>query len=239
MFNFKKLLSIFFPMRCPFCNEVISSNEKVCKNCAKKIKPKTIKNVLTTRSGKNFICVSPFDYIEPIRSAIHEYKFHGAKGFAITFGKYIVDILTENFDLSKIDLITSVPLHKIRKRERGFNQSEIFAREVSELTGIKYVEALKKVKKNKIQHELNLSERTENVKNVYLLEGGVELRGKVVIICDDILTTGNTMAECANVIFEAGAKEVIGVTIANVAGKSKKSTKNCDFYNYIMINKQS
>lgn len=221
MFDFKKILSIFFPQRCPFCNEVISSDAVVCEACEKKINLKAIKNTLTTRGGKNFICVAPFAYVEPIRSAIHEYKFHGVKSFAVPFGRYITDVLAENFDVTKIDLITSVPLHKARKRERGFNQSELFATEIARLTGIKYVEVLKKVKKNRIQHELNLAERSENVKNVYAAVDGVDLQGKTVIICDDILTTGNTMAECANVLFSAGANRIIGATIASVESKMK------------------
>ena len=77
------------------------------------------------------------------------------------------------------------------------------------------------MKNNKIQHELNLSERTQNVKNVYAAANEADLRGKTVIICDDILTTGNTMAECANVLFLAGARQIIGATIANVESRTK------------------
>ncbi len=229
MLNLKKFLSIFFPQRCPFCKEVISFDKVVCETCEKKINPRIIKNTLTTRGGRDFICISPFAYIEPIRSAIHEYKFHGVKSFSVPFGRYITNVLRENFDVTKIDLITSVPLYKTRKKERGFNQSELFALEISHLTGIKYVEILKKVKNNKIQHELNLSERTENVKDVYSAANEVILRGQTVVVCDDILTTGNTMAECANVLFLAGAKKIIGVTIANVENTTKKSTKKYEF----------
>lgn len=221
MFSIKRLLSIFFPQRCPFCSEVISTDEVVCKSCESKINLKPQKNVLTTRGGQEFVCVAPFSYVEPIRSAIHEYKFSGVKSFAVPFGKYITDVLREHVDITAIDMITSVPLHKSRKRERGFNQSELFAQEISCLTGVEYVEALKKVKKNRIQHELNLAERTENVKNVYAVSSEVNLEGKSVIICDDILTTGNTMAECAHMVFEAGARQVIGVTIANVENRTK------------------
>lgn len=216
MVNFKKILSIFFPPRCPFCNEIISSDEVICKSCKEKIKCKNFKDVITTRTGKTFISISPFSYEEPIRTAIHKFKFRGMKHYSILFGKYLTDILKENYDINKIDYITSVPLHRVRKRERGFNQSEVFGREISRLTGIKYIEVLEKSKKNKVQHELNLSERTENVKDVYKVIDSEILKDKTVIICDDILTSGNTMAECAKVIFEAGAKNVIGATIANV-----------------------
>ena len=221
MINLKSILSIFFPKRCPFCGEVIATNEVICKNCEKKINVKAIKNTLTTRSGRRFLCIAPFAYVEPIRSAIHDYKFRGAKSFAVPFGRYISDVLSEVVDITKVDLITSVPLHKARKRERGFNQSEIFAREISRITGIKYVETLKKVKNNKIQHELRLDQRAENVKNVYAVLDKTLVEEKRIIICDDILTTGNTMAECANMLFKSGAKEVIGATIANVENRRK------------------
>ncbi len=219
MVNFKKILSIFFPPRCPFCNELISYDEVICKSCKEKIKCKNFKNTITTRTGETFVSISPFSYEEPIRTAIHKFKFRGMKHYSVLFGRYLTEVLKENYDLNEIDYITSVPLHKARKRERGFNQAEVFAREISSLTGIKYIEVLKKTKKNKVQHELNLSERTENVKDVYAVTNSEILKDKTVIICDDILTSGNTMAECAKVIFEAGAKNVIGATIANVESK--------------------
>ena len=226
MINLKNILSMFFPTRCPFCGVIILADEFVCKNCQKKINPKKIKNTLYTRNGKNFLSVAPFAYVEPIRSAIHDYKFRGAKSFAIPFGRYISDVLSEVVDITKVDLITSVPLNKARKRERGFNQSEIFAREISRVTGIRYIETLKKVRNNKVQHELSLDQRAENVKNVYAVLDKTLVEEKRIIICDDILTTGNTMAECANMLFESGAKEVTGATIANVESRKKLSIKN-------------
>ena len=219
MFNFKRILSLFFPSRCPFCNEIISVDEVVCEICRKDINFKSHKSVVQTRQRREFISVSPFLYEEPIRAAIHNYKFNGVKSFCASFGFYITEALKENIDISKIDCITSVPLHLSRKRERGFNQSETFAREISKLTGVPYVELLKKVKKNKIQHELSLAERTENVKGVYDVVDEALIAGKTVLLCDDILTTGNTMGECANMLFNAGAKEVIGATIARVRDK--------------------
>lgn len=223
--NFKKILSVFFPARCPFCKDIISVDEVVCQNCEKKITRKSIKTTLTTREGQKFECVAPFSYVEPIRGAIHDYKFKGAKNFAIPFGKYVADVLAENFDITKIELITSVPLHKERKRERGFNQAEIFAKEVSRLMKIQYAETLKKIKRNKTQHELSQQERVENVKNVYAIIDSEAVKGKTIVICDDILTTGNTMAECANVILKSGARTVIGLTIANVENRPKTIDK--------------
>lgn len=219
--NFRKILSIFFPARCPFCKGIISADEVVCQNCEKKINRKSIKSTLTTRTGRKFECVAPFAYVEPIRGAIHDYKFNRAKNFAVPFGKYVADVLAESFDIAKVDLITSVPLHKARKRERGFNQAEIFAREVGRLMGIHYAETLKKVKRNKTQHELSQQERIENVKDVYAITDSAAVNGKTIVICDDILTTGNTMAECADVILKSGAKTVIGATIANVENRPK------------------
>ena len=216
MFNFKRILSLFFPVRCPFCNDVILAEETICEKCRKKINFEMGKNFVQTRQGCEFISVSPFYYEEPIRSAIHKYKFKGMKSFCTPFGFYITQALKESVNMSKIDGVTSVPLHISRKKERGFNQSESFAREISKLTGIPYIEALKKVKKNKVQHELSLSERIENVKGVYEVIDKALVAGKTLLLCDDILTTGNTMGECAYMLFNAGAKEVIGATIARV-----------------------
>lgn len=223
--SFRKILSIFFPAQCPFCKDIISGDEVVCQSCEKKINRKLIKTTLTTREGQKFECVAPFAYVEPIRGAIHDYKFKGAKNFAVPFGKYVADVLAESLDVTRVDLITSVPLHRARKRERGFNQAEIFAKEVSRLMSIRYAETLKKVKRNKTQHELSQQERVENVKDVYAIIDSEEVKGKTIVICDDILTTGNTMAECANVILKSGARTVIGATIANVENRPKTIDK--------------
>ncbi len=89
------------------------------------------------------------------------------------------------------------------------------------MTGVRYAETLKKVKRNKTQHELSQQERIENVKNVYAIIDSAAVTGKTIVICDDILTTGNTMAECADMILKSGAKTVIGATIANVENRPK------------------
>lgn len=219
MIDFKKILSIFFPAKCPFCNEIIPYNRTICISCEEKINYKNFIDTIVTRSGYKFVSISPFSYEEPIRTAIHKFKFKGVKSYALPFGTYITNVLKENIDLKTVDYIASVPLHRTREKERGFNQSGECAREISRLTGIKYKELLRKIKKNKIQHELSLSERAENVIGVYELIDKELVRGKTVIICDDILTSGNTLAECANLIYEAGAAKVIGATIANVQGK--------------------
>lgn len=225
MFSFKRILSLFFPNRCPFCNEVILADEVVCAVCRKKMNFESHKSSVRTRRGLEFISVSPFYYEEPIRGAIHKYKFDGVKNFCVPFGFYITEALKESVNIGEIDYITSVPLHFSRKKERGFNQSEIFAREIAKLTGVPYIELLKKVKKNRVQHELSLAERTENVIGVYDVVDKTLVEGKTAIICDDILTTGNTMGECANVLFKAGAKGVVGATIATVRNKS---SHRCD-----------
>lgn len=226
MIDFRKILSIFFPSKCPFCNEIIPYDRTVCMSCEEKLNYRNFKDIIVTSSGHRFVSVSPFSYEGAIRTAIHKFKFEGIKSYSIPFGKYITRVLKENIDISSVDYITSVPLHRTREKERGFNQSGEFAKEISRLTGIKYKELLKKIKKNKIQHELNLSERSENVKGVYEVIDKELVKGKTIIICDDILTSGNTLAECANIIYEAGAAKVIGATIANVQGKSVGTRRN-------------
>ena len=150
MIDFKKILSIFFPAKCPFCNEIIPYNRTICISCEEKINYKNFIDTIVTRSGYKFVSISPFSYEEPIRTAIHKFKFKGVKSYALTFGTYITNVLKENIDLKTVDYIASVPLHRTREKERGFNQSGECAREISRLTGIKYKELLRKIKKNKI-----------------------------------------------------------------------------------------
>ena len=128
------------------------------------------------------------------------------------FSKEISKVVDAHF--KDIDIITAVPLHKLRKKERGFNQSEILASKIGKLIGVPYVGLLVKFKKNKVQHSLPRLEREENVKNVYKAINENKIKGKNILLCDDIVTTGSTLRECAKILFEAGANKVYCATTA-------------------------
>lgn len=108
-----------------------------------------------------------------------------------------------------------VPLHPRRKRERGFNQSRVFALELGKLMGLPVLDgALVKVRNAPPQTSLAGNERAGNVRGAYQTGKRDRVRGKVLILVDDVYTTGSTLGECARTLGRAGAGEVRAVTIA-------------------------
>lgn len=114
-----------------------------------------------------------------------------------------------------VGLVVPVPLHRKRLRERGFNQSGEIAREISRRTGIPFdPRALKKTKPTPPQTSLEQKERMKNVRDVYAPERRHVLSGRVILLVDDVFTTGSTAGECARVMRREGASEVRVLTVA-------------------------
>ena len=114
-----------------------------------------------------------------------------------------------------VEGIVAVPLHPRRKRERGFNQSRVFSGELGKLMGVGVCDGvLVKFRNAPPQTSLEGHERAGNVRGAYRVKKGDCVRGKVLLLADDVYTTGATIGECARTLLEAGAKEVRAVTIA-------------------------
>jgi ComF family protein len=115
----------------------------------------------------------------------------------------------------KGDFLVSVPLTKKKLKRRGFNQSEEIAREISNYLNIPLItNCLIKTRETFPQVELSEKERAENPKGAYIVKDKEKIRGKRVLLIDDVYTTGSTMEECSRILREAGTKEVWGVVIA-------------------------
>ncbi len=113
------------------------------------------------------------------------------------------------------DFIVPVPLHPARKRERGFNQSRLLARDLGRLRRMTVLDGcLIKVGNIPPQAGLHAAEREKNVKNAYAVRRQHKVRGKTLVLVDDVTTTGSTLRECARVLVEAGAKDVRAITLA-------------------------
>ena len=110
--------------------------------------------------------------------------------------------------MSAVDIITAVPMYYKNMRERGYNQSELLAKECAEIFNIPYAELVEKHKKNKAQHTLKGKERESNVQGVYRVIDSQAVADKNILIIDDIITTGNTLGECCKVLKKAGCKNI-------------------------------
>ena len=112
---------------------------------------------------------------------------------------------------SDIDLIVPVPLHHLKKAERGYNQSYYIARGISKSTNIKIEEnILKRIRFTQSQTKMNLEERRLNIENAFKVRKIL----RNILIVDDVITTGATVNECGKVLKKAGANEVYAASVA-------------------------
>ena len=216
MSKLERLEAIFFPNKCPFCDDIIKYDEIMCKNCERKVEISLHRRREVIDCGGRLQIFSPFLYKDPIKSAIYKLKFREKRNYGRNLGAIMAMTCRRGFFKDKIDYITSVPLHKKRLNERGYNQSKLLAKSVSKEINVPYAEFLIKVKNNKIQHEIPFVMRKENVRGAYKAKRVENLKDKTILICDDVVTTGSTMAECALTLLEAGAEKVLGLSLAIV-----------------------
>ncbi|HEX3038561.1 MAG TPA: ComF family protein [Oscillospiraceae bacterium] len=215
--RFNRLMDYLFPPHCIFCDKVISAGKKVCDKCSQEIKPiNSVKRINLKECGQTISCVIPYPYQDHVRNSIIQFKFHGKKQFAVYYAKIMVEEIVKSFSTLHIDIVTCVPISKQRMKIRGYNQSELIAKELVKLLNLSYQSLLIKGTDNKEQHKLSMRERQKNVKGVYEVINPDKIVGKTILLIDDIVTTGATISECAKVLFGANAKEVICAAVAQV-----------------------
>ena len=147
-----------------------------------------------------------------VRNALHRVKYDSDFGMGEMLAAEMLSYV--NRLAWDVDLIIPVPLGKQRYRERGYNQAASFARPLSLAKGWRYApNALRRVKETKSQVELSSVERMKNVEDAFVAESR-DVGGKVVLVLDDVSTTGATLNSCANALIRGGAKAVYGLTIA-------------------------
>ncbi len=146
-----------------------------------------------------------FVYEGVAKDLISLYKYSSYTKIARFLANYMTGRLD---DFGQIDFITYIPLHPLKKRIRGFSQTEKLARELSKLTGIPVKKTLERVKNTRSQTSLNLELRRENVKNAFEVFDPQNWKGETVILVDDVMTTGFTLSEAAKILKKAGVRKV-------------------------------
>ncbi len=153
-------------------------------------------------------------YEGTLRELIHLYKY----GRIQTMWRPLADLLASALPLDeRFDAVTPVPLHWRKRWQRGFNQSDLLAREIARRRGIPAVNALRRVRYTESQAGLSNTGRRKNVAAAFeCRRAGQALAGKRVLLIDDVMTTGSTAAACARVLKQAGVARVVLLTVARV-----------------------
>ncbi|MBR5390311.1 MAG: ComF family protein [Clostridia bacterium] len=208
-----KLKTLLFPPRCALCGTPIREGEEVGPLCREQV----VLNTAPPRLDAN----GAFDgataglwYEDSVRRAIHGLKYYEKQNYARPLARVMEYALRHKLG-EEIDLITFVPTNRKTKRRRGYNQAELLARELAKRCGVPCVAALEKTRETHAMHDLTPAMRRENVKDAFCLCCTPEtVKGKRVLVADDVLTTGATLSACAAVLKKAGAERVFGLCAA-------------------------
>lgn len=234
----RALLKAIYPPRCPACDSFVD-DYGFCEGCAKAIKlisppwcevcGRPLDPLAKTRGicadcskwRPNFVKARAGALYEgPVAEAIKRLKYGGRTSASRALAGLLERALASlDIPLDERVVLVPVPLHPLRLRERGFNQSELLAREAGGRMGLKVErKVLGRRSHTRPQVELSGRERRENVKGAFEVMRADLVEGRVVVLIDDVMTTGATLSECAKALVRAGLKEVYAAVVAREAG---------------------
>jgi ComF family protein len=215
---FKTLLDLVYPPVCCLCQSRLLADEKlVCKICWQDL-PVLItsdeRTPLTLTHQQNiaqFLAVWKFEGQVP--QLIHLFKYRGFTRLAEGMGNRMAQLCQSEPEYARADGLVAVPLHSARYRERGYNQSLLLCRRIAEITGIPVIEqTLVRIRNTPTQTRFTSVQRAHNVATAFQVIHPERIRGKTIILVDDVATTGATLDTCAHALHQAGVVKVLVLT---------------------------
>lgn len=229
------LINAILPPRCLYCGKITNNDDSLCADCFDKITfithpycihcgapliDKSIgdlycANCLTKKDNLRY-CRSAIIYDNFSKKLILDFKFFDHIENKKLLANWMFFAGKDIFDAG-VDLIIPIPLHHLRLFKRKYNQSAILSAELSKLTNIKTdYKSFIKIRSTQPQSECSGKKRITNIKNAFIVKFPENIKGKRILLIDDVYTTGSTLRECAKVLKKAGAKSVDALTIAKV-----------------------
>lgn len=230
---FSYFLDWIYPPKCVICSELLTMASKdrfVCQECRKEIP--FIKSPVCLKCGKHLeVCMDKADRICPecnrrssayergyaafsydiMKKSISHFKFKCFKNDSIGLARLMYEFMVLNFEdeFLEYDIVIPIPIHMKKRKARGFNQSELLAEELCRLSNKKYnPDILRRVKNTIPQSSLDPIERRKNLMDAFDLSDKNAVIDKNILLIDDIFTTGNTINECAKILYREGAVKV-------------------------------
>lgn len=200
---------LLYPNRCPFCRKVIEHNEHVCKECVKEMpKDPIIRGVF-----RGHRCVSLLPYLSKYKTALASFKFKNKTQYAQQFANIMADLINDCYYDTVFDYVTFVPMHEKELKKRGYNQSELLAKQLSSILKIPYLSTLDKIKHTSPQHTLSVKDRRKNLLGAFNALDKNLIKDKTILLIDDIITTGSTLDECVKTLEKAKPQLVCCATL--------------------------
>ncbi|MDA3812969.1 MAG: ComF family protein [Candidatus Cloacimonetes bacterium] len=222
-------IGLFFPKICLSCDEQLLENEQyLCSNCFESLKflenicpicgaPKTEDkcNVCQINEFLFAEARSVFMFNKVVQNLIHEFKYNEMTKIAKFLGKLSQEYIEKFQPFDHIDYVAPVPLHKVKKRSRGFNQSELLTREISKKMNWEHLPNLIERKRfTETQTKLNKEQRRKNVSFAFKINSKYNIKGKNILLVDDVFTTGATANSITVALKEKQVNKVYVFTIA-------------------------
>ncbi len=234
----REFIDFFLPPKCPLCGEITGKSQqgRACPECLTRIHfiahprcPRCGRGYATD-AGEDHLCSTCLTegrsfhkarsigaYEGLLLEAISRFKFRGVPYLAHPLGALLAEYEDPEFSMGEMDLLIPVPLHSRRLRARGYNQSLLLARPISRRRSIPLnYSALVRTRPTQPQTQLSGPERRKNIRGAFEVRDADAVRGKKVLLIDDVLTTGATVQECARALLRAGADRVDVLTVARV-----------------------
>lgn len=223
---FTEIFDFLLPRICPSCSNKLTIEEKfICTECLSKIQYMSADRMQSfynnrfanRRNISGLAALYPFEKEKELQRIIHALKYKQK----FLLGKYLGEKLGEHFSKLildwQINLILPVPLHHLKKAERGYNQSLVIVKGMYKVLRIEYKEnILKRERFTQSQTHLNQGEREENVCGAFTVKHPLAIKGGKILIVDDVITTGATINECAKVLLNNGASKIYAACAAIV-----------------------
>lgn len=231
------IIGAVLPRRCPLCGGAIGRAERICSACADTIT--RVERPICEKCGRPVYecechandfqfdrCIAPFVYNSCVRRGVHRLKYSGSTETAGYLGRMMAASVRAEYALERIDVIVCVPLHSSDYASRGYNQAALLAKVVGSMLEMRVENGvLIKHRRTGAQHSLNRQERLVNVEGAFRVARPEAIYGRTVLLCDDVVTTGSTLSECAYALRQAGAKRVLCVAAAATGSAQANATK--------------
>lgn len=233
------VLELLYPPRCPLCDAVLPfGQEGCCGDCGRKLpwirEPRCMKCGKPVESAAAEYCpdcertehyfdrgTAPFVYTGALREAVYRMKYENRRDYTGFFAEAMMQALGPFWKLWRPELIVAVPMHKSRRRRRGYNQSELLAKRISRASGVPFdPKALRCIRRTSSQKTLGRKERMRNLRGSFAAARPFDGISGVLVV-DDVYTTGSTVDEISRTLRAAGAERIYFVTICT--GKGKKT----------------
>ena len=208
----RRICRIIYPPKCALCEQVLPKNQTdFCNNCRE-----NAQECEKAHFRISFLAgwTAVWYYKDTVRMGLIRYKFRHRRVHAFALGrKLAMKLQTEN--LTDFDILTFAPIAPLRKARRGYDQVALLAKAVGKELGVKPCRTLRKIRNTPPQSGItDPALRRANVLGAYKAVAPELIRGKRVLLLEDIITTGATASECARVLLTAGAKEVYCAALA-------------------------